>query len=206
LRIWNCIAAGAAVLLAAGAVAGCGSGSGKSATSTKAKPSAAKASTKSSSSESANNSFGKITLTSTAFKPGGPISAQYTCDGAGTSPPLQWHDVPHGTAELFLLAIDLNAGASHAVQWAVGGISPSSGGIPAGGLPPGAVAGVNSTGKIGWSGICGAKGQLQRVAFLFYALSHKLGLKSGFNPVQERNGLKGATLATGLTAATYTRP
>lgn len=176
-------------------------------TSTQAKPPATKASAKpSNSSESASSSFGKIKLTSTAFKPGGPISAQYTCDGADISPPLQWHDVPHGTAELFLLAIDLGGSSSEAIQWSVAGISPSSSGIPAGGLPPGAVAGLNSAGKVGWSGICGAKGQLQRVAFLFYALNHKLDLKSGFNPIQARSGLKGATLATGLTAATYKRP
>lgn len=105
-----------------------------------------------------------------------------------------------------MLALDLSGSAGDAIQWAVAGLSPTTTEIPEGGLPAGAVAGVNSAGKVGWGGICGAKGQLHRVGFLFYALKHKLGLKSGFNPVEVRGGLKGATLATGLTLATYQRP
>ncbi|HEV3319088.1 MAG TPA: YbhB/YbcL family Raf kinase inhibitor-like protein [Solirubrobacteraceae bacterium] len=150
--------------------------------------------------------FGKIKVTSTAFKAGGPIAAKYTCDGGGTSPPLQWHGVPRGTSEVLMLALDLSGSANDAIQWAVAGISPNATGIPEGSLPAGAVAGVNSAGKIGWGGICGSKGQLHHVGFLFYALKHKLSLKSGFNPVEVRSGLKGATLATGLTLATYQRP
>ncbi len=150
--------------------------------------------------------FGKIKVTSTEFKAGGPIAAKYTCDGAGISPPLQWQGVPRGTAEVLMLAVDLSGGSSDAVQWAVAGIPPSATKIPEGSLPAGAVAGVNSAGKVGWGGICGAKGQLHHVGFLFYALRHKLGLKSGFSPVAVRGGLKGATLATGLTLATYQRP
>jgi phosphatidylethanolamine-binding protein (PEBP) family uncharacterized protein len=150
--------------------------------------------------------LGKIVLASSAFKAGGAIPARYTCDGAGVSPPLEWHGVPHGTAELFLLAIDLSGSTSDAIQWAVAGIPPSASGLSAGSLPAGAVAGLNSAGKAGWGGVCGAKGQLHHVAFLFYALNHKLGLKSGFNPVVARNSLKQATLGTGLTLAVYQRP
>ena len=175
-------------------------------TTTPAKPPAAKTSTKPGRPSKSEQGFGKIKITSAAFKAGGPIAAKYTCDGAGTSPPLQWQGVPRGTAEVLMLAIDLSGSAGDAIQWAVAGISPSVNEIPEGGLPAGAVAGVNSAGKVGWGGICGAKGQLHHVGFLFYALKHKLGLKSGFNPVEVRGGLKGATLATGLTLATYQRP
>jgi phosphatidylethanolamine-binding protein (PEBP) family uncharacterized protein len=210
-----------ACLLAAAAIAGCGGGSSKSASAaatttaatapsttpaqTTTAPSAAKADTGSSKSTKPERGFGKIKVTSTAFKPGGPIPVKYTCDGAGTSPPLEWQGVPRGTAEMLLLAIDLSGSSGDAIQWAVAGISPSTTGIPEGSLPAGAVAGVNSAGKVGWGGICGAKGQLHHVGFLFYALNRKLGLKSGFNPGELRGGLKSATLATGLTLATYQR-
>jgi phosphatidylethanolamine-binding protein (PEBP) family uncharacterized protein len=150
--------------------------------------------------------FGKIKITSAAFKAGGPIAVKYTCDGAGTSPPLRWTGVPRSTAEVFMLAIDLSGSANDAIQWAVAGLSPTTTEIPEGGLPAGAVAGVNSAGKVGWAGICGAKGQLHHVGFLFYALKHRLDLRSGFNPAEVRGGLKGQTLATGLTLATYQRP
>jgi phosphatidylethanolamine-binding protein (PEBP) family uncharacterized protein len=174
-------------------------------TTTPAKSPAAKSSTEPSKPATKEKTFGKIKVTSTAFKAGGPIAAKYTCDGAGTSPPLQWRGVPRGTTEVFVLAIDLSGGSRDVVQWAIAGIPSSTTSIPEGGLPAGAVAGVNSAGKVGWGGICGVKGQLHHVGFLFYALKHKLGLKSGFNPIEVRNGLKGATLATGLTLATYQR-
>jgi phosphatidylethanolamine-binding protein (PEBP) family uncharacterized protein len=232
LKIWNRTSAGLAALLAAVAIAGCGEGSSKSAsaaatttttpattstaakkpssipsntTTTPSKPPAAKASTKASKAPESEQGFGKIKLTSTAFKPGKPIAVKYTCGGSGASPPLQWHGVPPGTVELFLLAIDLSGGTNNAIQWAVT-IPAGASSIPAGSLPAGAVTGLNSEGKAGWGGICGAKGQQQRVAFLFYALNRKLGLKSGFNPIAIRGGLKGATLGTGLTVATYKRP
>jgi hypothetical protein len=149
--------------------------------------------------------LGKITLTSSAFKAGGAIPTRYTCDGADVSPPLEWHGVPSGTAELFLLAIDLSGSSSDAIQWAVGGIPPSASGLSAGSLPAGAVAGMNSAGKAGWAGVCGAKGQVHHVAFLFYALKQKLNLKQGFNPIVARNALKGSTLGTGLTLGVYNR-
>jgi phosphatidylethanolamine-binding protein (PEBP) family uncharacterized protein len=151
------------------------------------------------------STLGTIALSSAAFAAGGAMPVRYTCDGAGLSPPLQWRNAPPGTAELFLLAIDLSGGRDDAVQWAVGGLSPSLHGIAAGRPPAGAVVGRNSAGKVGWGGVCGARGRVHHVAFLLYALSRKLGLRAGFNPARVRGGLKGATLATGLTLATYRR-
>jgi len=113
--------------------------------------------------------------------------------------------VPSGAAEVFVLAIDLSGGSHNLVQWAIAGIPPTTTSIPEGKLPAGAFAGVNSAGKVGWGGVCGAKGRLHRVGFLFYALREKLKLKTGFDPIEVRGGLKGATLATGLTLATYKR-
>jgi phosphatidylethanolamine-binding protein (PEBP) family uncharacterized protein len=151
------------------------------------------------------SAIGTIVLSSPAFKPGSAMPVRYTCDGAGVPPPLAWRNLPAGTAELLLLAIDLDGGSGDAIQWAVGGLSPSSHGIPAGRLPHGVVVGLNSAGEARWGGICGARGQVHHVAFLLYALSRKLGLRAGFSPVVVRSGLKDATLAKGLTLATYRR-
>jgi phosphatidylethanolamine-binding protein (PEBP) family uncharacterized protein len=172
---------------------------------TPATPPVAKGSTEPGKPASTEKTFGKIKVTSTAFKAGGPIAVKYTCDGAGISPPLQWQGVPSAAAEVFVLAVDLTGGPRDVVQWAIAGIPPTTTSIPEGSLPAGAVVGVNSAGKVGWGGICGAKGQLHHVGFLFYALKRKLALKSGFNPLEVRGGLKGVTLATGLTLATYQR-
>lgn len=152
------------------------------------------------------SAIGTVALSSTAFKPGGAMPRRYTCDGVGLSPPLRWRNVPSGTAELLLLAIDLRGGSTDAVQWAVGGLSPGLHGIAAGRLPAGVLVGQNSAGKARWGEICGARGRVHHVAFLFYALNRRLGLKAGFNPAVLRSGLTSATLARGLTVATYRRP
>jgi phosphatidylethanolamine-binding protein (PEBP) family uncharacterized protein len=148
--------------------------------------------------------LGGMHLTSSAFSPGGPIATRYTCDGAGMSPQIHWHGAPSRAAQLFLYAGDLGGGASTTVQWAVA-MPANTTEIPAGSLPPGAVVGVNSAGQIGWGGVCGARGVLQHVTFLLYALRHPLSLQSGFNSAQARSALKGNTLGTGFTLATYQR-
>src|SRR5437868_5084301 len=50
----------------------------------------------------------RIALASSAFKDGGAIPAQFTCDGAGQSPPLSWTGVPPGTASLALRVQDID--------------------------------------------------------------------------------------------------
>jgi phosphatidylethanolamine-binding protein (PEBP) family uncharacterized protein len=151
------------------------------------------------------SAIGTLVLSSPAFRPGGAMPVRYTCEGADVSPPLAWRNVPAGTAELFLLAIDLDGGNGGAIQWAVGGLSPGSHGIPAGRLPHGAVVGLNSAGEARWGGICGAKGHVHHVAFLLYALSRRLSSRARFSVAFARSGLKDATLAKGLTLATYRR-
>jgi phosphatidylethanolamine-binding protein (PEBP) family uncharacterized protein len=146
---------------------------------------------------------GKFALASAAFPRGGSIPARYTCDGGNLSPPLQWGKLPAGTAQLFVLALSLTAGASGAIRWAVGGIDPGSGGIPAGQLPSGAVAGRSSDGHIGWSGICGAAGKPQAVILLVYALRHPLHLSTGFDPRTVQSQLSGNTLGTGVVYGAY---
>jgi phosphatidylethanolamine-binding protein (PEBP) family uncharacterized protein len=158
-----------------------------------------------SSTSTGKSMIGTIVLRSAAFKSGGSIPARYTCDGAGLSPPLRWQSVPPGAVEFLLLAIDLNGGRRDAVQWAVGGLGPGLRGIRTGRLPTGAVVGRNSAGKVGWGGVCGARGRVHHVAFLFYALNRRLGLKTGFNSALVRGGLQHGTLARGLTVGTYKR-
>jgi len=197
LTVWNRGSIPVLPLIVALAIAGCG-GAGNSAE--------GPAQTTTPSYGTVQAAVGTIVLGSPAFRPGGAMPVRYTCDGAGVSPPLRWRNVPADTAELLLLAIDLNGGSTGAIQWAVGGLRPSSHGIAAGRLPRGAVVGLDSAGKARWGGICGARGQVHHVAFLFYALSRRLGLKAGFDPALVRSELKGATMAKGLTLATYRRP
>ncbi len=199
MTVWNRRSLPVLPLTVALALAGCGGGAGNSA-------GGAPTQTTTPSYGTVQSAIGTIVLSSPAFKPGGAMPVRYTCDGAGVSPPLAWRNVPAGAAELLLLVIDLDGGSGGAIKWAVGGLSPGSHGIPAGRLPHGAVVGLNSAGEARWGGICGARGRVHHVAFLLYALSRKLGSRAGFSPVLVRGGLKDATLARGLTLATYRRP
>ena len=65
-------------------------------------------------------------LSSPAFRPGGAMPVRYTCDGAGVSPPLAWRNVPADTAELLLLAIDLDGGDTGRDPVGRGRLSPGS--------------------------------------------------------------------------------
>ena len=54
-----------------------------------------------------------LLLASPAIPPGGEIRSQYTCDGAGISPPLTWSGLPDGTESLVLVVEYPNAGGFH---------------------------------------------------------------------------------------------
>jgi hypothetical protein len=148
-----------------------------------------------------------MTMSSPAFELEGAIPAQYTCDGANISPPLQWQNVPAHTAELVLFVIDdSSSGSEGGIRWVVAGINPSLSGIAAGSLPSGAVVGLNGSGKATYGGICPPKGQSATIEFILWALSKTISLSSGFEPPvaeQEYSGYELGPAAS--TFATYTR-
>jgi phosphatidylethanolamine-binding protein (PEBP) family uncharacterized protein len=199
--VWNLAALGCAATVLAATGAGCGSSSSSTSSTANAKSATptAKASTPTN-----PNTFGEISLTSTAFQNGHELPAQYTCAGANISPPLHWSKLPPEAKELLIIALQVRKSGRNKIAWALGGIKPSSAEIAAGTLPPGAILGQNQTGKEKWGGVCGGKkGERQRIAFLMYALRSKLNLKQGFDPIANRPKLKASTISTGLTIAGY---
>ena len=53
--------------------------------------------------------MGALEVKSLAFVDHAPIPAQYTADGTGISPPLQWVGVPSGASSLVLIVEDADA-------------------------------------------------------------------------------------------------
>jgi phosphatidylethanolamine-binding protein (PEBP) family uncharacterized protein len=147
---------------------------------------------------------GGFSLSSSAFERNGAIPTQYTCAGAGVSPPLSWTKVPAKAAELVLFVIDDNSsGSSGGIRWVVGGIDPSSGGVAAGKVPPGGIVGTNTAGKATYSPICPAHGKSDTIEFVMYALKKTISLSPGFQPSQAEAQYGGGKLIMGSAAITY---
>jgi phosphatidylethanolamine-binding protein (PEBP) family uncharacterized protein len=147
---------------------------------------------------------GAFTITSPAFERNGVIPAQYTCAGAGISPPLSWQKVPAKAAELFLFVIDdTSSNKSGGIRWVVGNIDPSSTGVAAGKTPQGGIVGTNTAGKAAYSPICAAKGKSDTVEFVMYALSKKIQLSPGFQPTTAEADYGSHKLLMGQAAVNY---
>jgi Raf kinase inhibitor-like YbhB/YbcL family protein len=58
-------------------------------------------------------------LTSNAFENGQPLPAEFTCDGAGRSPQLQWSEPPGGTQSFALIVEDTDAPKGTFRHWGV---------------------------------------------------------------------------------------
>jgi hypothetical protein len=150
---------------------------------------------------------GGLTLSSPAFERNGAVPAQYTCDGANISPPLQWQHLPAHTKELVLFIIDDSSdGSEGGIRWVVAGIDPSLSGISAGQLPAGAVVGLNGSGKAAYGGICPPKGKPASIEFVLWALSKTIPLSNGFIPGIAEHDYSHSELASATTYATYDRP
>lgn len=123
-----------------------------------------------------------ITVSSPTFAPGATIPTVYTCSGRGISPPLRWSGLPSGTRELALELIDPDAPGRPFLHWAVAGIPVSVKGLAAGeSVPPGAVAGSNSFGNVGYGGPCPPPGaKPHRYVFVVLALRSRSALSPGF--------------------------
>jgi phosphatidylethanolamine-binding protein (PEBP) family uncharacterized protein len=153
---------------------------------------------------------GSFSVSSPAFERNGAIPSQYTCDGKGVSPPLQWQKVPKGAAALVLFVIDDSSAKSNGgIRWVVGGIDPKSHGVAAGKIPAGGIVGTNTAGKAAYGAICPAKGHTDTIEFVMYALKRRIALSPGFQPStaeREYGPTKDLLGQAAVTYAVYHRP
>ncbi len=179
-----------AALLAALVLAGCGGSSSPSSQSTSA-PATATA-------IAPVHRSPTLHLSSAAFRPGGPIPRQYTCDGGDTPLPLSWSGVPKGAHELVLTMRDADAPGGNFVHWALAGIPASATTVPSSGT----VEGRNSFGSTGYRGPCPPPGKPHHYVITLSALSGPSGLSAGFaTSAAPRSG----ALAVATLTGTYAR-
>jgi len=119
-----------------------------------------------------------LVLSSPAFAHEGPIPAQYTCEGADISPPLEWRGAPAGTKSFVLIVDDPDAPDPKApkmtwVHWVLYNIPASATGLEEDeakrGVPDGALPGLNDWKRTGYGGPCPPIGR-HRYFHKLYAL------------------------------------
>jgi Raf kinase inhibitor-like YbhB/YbcL family protein len=104
----------------------------------------------------------RISVSSPAFRAGGPIPARFTCQGQDVSPPLRLSGVPHAARELELVMRDPDAPGGNFIHWQLTGIAPTTRQLPTGQIPAGAKSGRNGFGSRGYRGPCPPAGHAHR--------------------------------------------
>jgi Raf kinase inhibitor-like YbhB/YbcL family protein len=145
----------------------------------------------------------KMKITSSAFQEGANIPSQFTCDGAGTSPPLQITDIPSEAKRLALIVDDPDAPGGLFTHWTVWNIPPQTSAVGEGSAPKG-VKGTNDFGKSGYGGPCPPSGT-HRYYFKIFALDRELDLPFGAKRGQLDAAMKGHVVAQGELMGRYSR-
>jgi len=156
-------------------------------------------------SASRNATPAKLELTSSAFANGQPIPRQFTCDGAGLTPPLKWGEPPAGTKSFALVIDDPDAPSGTFRHWGVFDI-PASARAIGGGQKIGTEV-ANDFGKAGYGGPCPPKGHgSHHYHFTLFALDvDKLGVSPGAKVVDVETAAHKHALAEGELVGTYQR-
>ena len=148
--------------------------------------------------------MGGFTLKSSAFENGMPIPAEYTADGANTSPPLSISGLPEGTITMALIVDDPDAPSGTWVHWVMWNIPVNALEIVSGAVPAGAMQGKNSGGKQFYSGPAPPSGK-HRYYFKLYALDQVLQLNDAATKRELEHAMEGHIVAQATLIGTYTR-
>ena len=155
-----------------------------------------------------------LSITSSAFAPGGSIPARLTCDGDDVAPPLAWSGIPAGTASLVLIVDDPDAPDPAApkrtwVHWVLYDLPPDCSGLPEAAasatLPPGTREGHNDWQRPGWGGPCPPIGR-HRYFFKLYALDTKLANLASPTKAEVERAMQGHVIAKAELVGTYRHP
>lgn len=137
-----------------------------------------------------------LELNTSAFKPGGDIPVQFTCDGSDTSPALSWNTAPEGTESFALVMDDPDAPRRTWVHWVLYDVPATERALrkgipPEGTLSSGARQGRNDFGNLGYGGPCPPPGPGHRYYFKLYALDTRLDLRAGATRAELDRSMRG---------------
>jgi Raf kinase inhibitor-like YbhB/YbcL family protein len=144
----------------------------------------------------------QLEVSSPAFNANQPIPAEYTCEGAGTAPALNWSTPPAGTRSVALLVEDPDAPNGTVTHWLLTDISPRMTHLAKGGATPaGAFAVNNDKGKPGYMGPCPSDGTTHHYHFHVYALD--IALDQHMTHAAFASAIQGHVLAQGELVGTF---
>lgn len=150
-----------------------------------------------------------LVITSSSFSNDGAIPPQYTCDGAGISPNLQWAGAPGGTKSLALVMHDPDAPVDF-THWLAYNIPPTAhelaeGASMDGAMPQGSSEGANGFGRTGYGGPCPPPGAPHHYVVHLYALDSRLDLPAGVTRSRLEAALKPHIIGSGEIVGLYGR-
>ncbi|MEV6983409.1 YbhB/YbcL family Raf kinase inhibitor-like protein [Sphaerisporangium sp. NPDC051017] len=122
-----------------------------------------------------DGSLDGLSVSSPRIRDGAPLPADYSCAGKVGKPPLRWSGVIQKQTKSIALVVDANnAQGTAEVHWVVYNIDPLTTELAPNSVPRGAVEGMTSSGKPGYSPPC-RRDDIYR--FSVYALDEKLDPK-----------------------------
>ena len=151
---------------------------------------------------------GNIVLTSGAADQTGTLSAEYTCDGNGSSPALSWANAPPGTKEFAVMMTAMPPGGRPKWNWVVYGIPATTTELAKNAVGIG-TQGMGSHGSTaGYEPPCSKGPGLKTYTFTVYALSAhpELDVSSVVSGDALTHAIAGITLDSGTLNVHYERP
>lgn len=148
-----------------------------------------------------------LTVNSPTFVDGGALPVEYTCDGAATSPPLDWSGAPAGTVGYAVVMHHMPSDGVAYWYWVSYGMTVGVNHLEAGATPPASV-GTNSVNRnLAYAPPCSKGPGPKNYIFTVYALSAQPTITAG--TAVSRNvllaAIKGHVLAEKSLIVTYSR-
>jgi hypothetical protein len=158
------------------------------------------------------NTTTPMTIASSAFLDSQTVPKQYTCDGAGINPPLQFSNIPSEAQSLALLVEDPDAPTGIWIHWLMWNISASTTEISENSVPQGAIQGQASSGQNVYGAPCppsptpgSGQAGIHHYIFTVYALDSKLQLPSYSTAQNFQSAIQGHVISQAQLTGLYGR-
>ena len=156
------------------------------------------------SSQNKINTTPPMTITSPAFLDAQAIPKQYSCDGSGINPPLNFSNIPAEAKSLALTIQDPDAPNPPWTHWVMWNISPSTTSVSENSVPPEATQGQGSSGQNVYGAPCPPSGTHHYI-FTVYALDAKLIIPSYSTFDNLQTAMQGHIISQAQLVGTYSR-